>query len=207
MESPEILEGQTREAFFRKAAVSLAGTSAIMAGLPSLASAASLPESDIEILNFALTLEYLEAEFYAQAKDNIPSGPAREFASLVAEHEAEHVKALKGLLRGKAVKKPKFDFGNAVTDLPTFLKTAFVLENTGVHAYLGQAGKLKTPALLGAAASIVTVEARHAAAIALVTDQARLKGPGGITPQGGFDTPKSKAAILKAVKATGFIKS
>jgi rubrerythrin len=201
------LDGETRGAFFRKAAVSLAGTSAIMAGLPSLASAASLPKSDIAILNFALTLEYLEAEFYTQVKSNIPSNPAREFASLVAEHETEHVKALKGVLKSKAVKKPTFDFGNAVTDLPTFLKTAFTLENTGVHAYLGQAGKIKTPALLGAAASIVTVEARHAAAIALVTDQNRLKGPGGITPQGGFDTPKSMAAILKAVKATGFIKS
>ena len=208
-ETGAALDADTRGAFFRKAGVAalgVAGTSAFLGGLPSLAFGASIPKSDIAILNFALTLEYLEAEFYRQAKGNIPAGTARELASLISDHEDAHVKALKGVLKSKAVKKPKFDFGNAVTDLPTFLKTAFTLENTGVHAYLGQAGKLKTPALLGAAASIVTVEARHSAAIALVTDQSRIKGPGGIAPQGGFDTPKSKAAILKAVKATGFIK-
>ena len=139
----------------------------------------------------------MEAEFYRQAKGNIPSGPARELASLISGHEDAHVKAIKGVLKSKAVKKPKFDFGNAVTDLPMFLKTAFTLENTGVHAYLGQAGKLKTPALLGAAASIVTVEARHSAAIALIQDQSRIKGPGGITPQGGPPRPRRRCGSCR----------
>jgi hypothetical protein len=75
-----------------------------------------------------------------------------------------------------------------------------------VHAYLGQVGKIKTPAILAAAATIVTVEARHAAAVALLIDPTHVKGKNGIAPDGGFDTPRSKAAILKAVKATGFIK-
>jgi hypothetical protein len=118
-----------------------------------------------------------------------PRGPARELASLISDHEDAHVKAIKAVLKSKAVKKPKFDFGNAVTDLPTFLKTVFTLENTGVHAYLVQAGKIKTPAILKAAASIVTVEARHSAAIALIQDQNRIKGPGGITPQGDRGGP------------------
>lgn len=205
------LDAGTRAAFFRKAGlatVSLAGTGALMGGLPSLAMAArGLPKSDVAILNFALTLEFLEAEFYKQASSRLSGGSSslREFAALVAGHEATHVKTLKKVLGSKAVKTPKFDFGDTVTDAGKFAATAFVLENTGVHAYLGQAGKIKTPAILGAAATIVTVEARHAAAIALIVDQTAVKGKMGITPDGAFDVPKSKAAILKAVKATGFI--
>jgi rubrerythrin len=205
------LDGSTRGAFFRKAALAaggVVGTSAFMGGLPSIASAASLPRSDVAILNFALTLEYLESEFYKAAVPHIDrntQGSLAEFAAVVRDHELAHVAALKKVLGAKAVKKPTFDFGNAVTDLPTFLKTSFALENTGVHAYLGQAGKIKTPALLGAAASIVTVEARHASAIALLQDNTRIKGSGGISPQGSFDTPLSMKAVLAAVKKTGFI--
>src|SRR3954447_8117614 len=113
------LDADTRGAFFRKVGVTalgVAGSSAFLGGLPNLALGASIPKSDIAILNFALTLEYLEAEFYKQAKDNIPAGNARELASLISDHEDAHVKALKGVLKSKAVKKPTFDFGNAVTD-------------------------------------------------------------------------------------------
>jgi rubrerythrin len=210
-DSGAALDGDTRAAFFKKATLAvggIAGGGMLMGALPGLASAASIPKSDIAILNFALTLEYLEASFYAEAVKNIDrttQGQLYEFASVVAAHEAAHVNFLKKALGAKAVKKPKFDFGNAVTDLPTFVKTSFALENTGVHAYLGQAGKIKTPAILGAAATIATVEARHAAAIALVQSNVRIEGQGGISPSGSFDTPKSKSQILAAVKKTGFI--
>jgi hypothetical protein len=211
-ETGAALDGDTRGAFFRKAAIGaggLAGSSAFLGGLPALASAASVPKSDIAILNFALTLEYLESEFYKAAVPNINGGANATllaFATTVRDHELAHVKALQKALGSKAVKKPTFDFGAAVTDVPTFIKTSFVLENTGVHAYLGQAGKIKTPALLGAAASIVTIEARHAAAIALLQDSTAITGASGITPSGAFDTPLSMKAVLAAVKKTGFIK-
>jgi hypothetical protein len=163
-------------------------------------------KGDISILNFALTLEYLEAEFYRQAVANgALSGTTAQFAALVAGDELAHVKALQKALGKKAVGSPKFDFKNTVTDQPTFVKTAFVLENIGVHAYLGQAGKIKTPAILGAAASILTVEARHAAAIAMIAQLDNPTGAGGITPDGAFDVPLSKAKILAAVKQTGFV--
>jgi rubrerythrin len=203
------LDGDTRAAFLKKlgiGAAGLAGSSALLAGLPSIASAKGVPKSDVAILNFALTLEYLEATFYTQAATNLASSNYASFATLVRDDENAHVAALKKALGRAAVKKPTFDFGAAVTDEATFLKTSFVLENTGVAAYLGQAGKIKTPAILGAAASILTVEARHAAAIATLMNTNQLSGANGITPNGPFDKPQSKAAILKAVTATGFIK-
>ena len=203
------LDPQTRGAFLRRAgigAAGLAGAGALLGGgLPSVALGAT-PRSDVKILNYALTLEYLEAEFYAQAKQHITSGPLAAFATLVASDEAAHVAALKKALGRKAVAKPRFDFANAVTDPSTFQATAFTLENTGVGAYLGQAGHIKTPALLAAAASILTVEARHAGAIATIINTNQLSGPKGIVPNGPFDKPLSMKTVLAAVKQTGFIK-
>jgi rubrerythrin len=209
LETGSQLDGDTRASFLKKmglGAAGLAGGGMLLGGLPSIASAKGVPKSDVAILNFALTLEYLEATFYTQAATNLASSSYASFAQLVRDDENAHVAALKKALGSAAVKKPTFDFGAAVTDEATFLKTSFVLENTGVAAYLGQAGKIKTPAILGAAASILTVEARHAAAIATLMNTNQLSGANGITPNGAFDKPKSKAAILKAVTATGFIK-
>jgi hypothetical protein len=208
-ETGEQLDGHTRGAFLRRAGVGaagLAGAGALLGGIPSFALAAGTPKSDVKILNYALTLEYLEAEFYAQAKTNVTDGPLAAFATLVAADEAAHVAALKKALGKAAVAKPTFDFGSAVTDPSTFQQTAFTLENTGVGAYLGQAGNIKTPAILGAAASIMTVEARHAGAVAALINANQLAGANGITPNGAFDKPLSMSTVLAAVKKTGFIK-
>ena len=156
--------------------------------------------NDVAILNYALTLEYLEAAFYKQAVANAAYGDSadlKKFAETVAGHEAAHVKFLKGALKSSAIKSPKFDFGAAVTDKATFAATAQVLEDTGVSAYLGQVGNVLQIPVLKAAATIATVEARHAAWIRFIN---------GDTPApAGFDTAKSEKAILKAVTATKFI--
>ena len=212
-EHEQAVAADTRAAFFRKAAVgggALLASGTFMGMLPELASAKPSKQQDIKILNYALTLEYLEAAFYAQAASSgAITGDQLAFAQLVAAHEAAHVKAIKGTigaLHGKPVAKPAFDFKGTNTDPATFIPTAFVLENTGVHAYLGQAGRLKSKALLAAAASIVTVEARHASAAAILQGNAPYgSGAGSITPDGAFDTAKSMKAILKAVGDTGFI--
>ena len=192
----------TRSAFFRKsiyAGGTLAVGGLLMGGMPALASAAPSAAQDIKILNFALTLEYLEAAFYKRAlSGSALSGPARDLAKVINRHEAVHVTFLKKTLGTKAVKSPAFDFKDTVTNQDKFLATAFVLENTGVKAYLGQAGRIKNPAFLGAAATILTVEARHAGAIAQLTGMK-------VSPSGSFDVGNSMAAILKAVKGTGFI--
>ena len=157
--------------------------------------------NDVKILNFALTLEFLEAEFYKQAVANQAFGSSadlKRFAEVVADHEADHVKFLRGALGAKAIKKPTFDFGATVTDQAQFASTAQVLEDTGVSAYLGQVKHISQAAILSAAGTIATVEARHAAWIRFINS---------VTPApSDFDKPKSEKAILKAVGATGFIK-
>jgi hypothetical protein len=163
---------------------------------------------DIEILNFALTLEYLEAEFYALAvkrADSAGYGPKTKFfAQVVATHEAVHVDALKAVLGSKAVSKPAFDFKGTTRKPASFLLTAKVLEDTGVAAYAGQAPRILQPAILGPAASILAVEARHASWVR------RLIGGSGnrvLPAPTAFDAPKSMEEILEAVGATGFIKA
>ena len=204
--------GDTRAAFFRKAALgggAVLGSGAFLGMLPELAAARPSKAQDLKILNYALTLEYLEAAFYKGAvHSGSISGDALAFAKLVADHEATHVSALRKTIKslgGKPVKSPTFDFKGSNQDQATVLATAFVLENTGVRAYLGQAGRLKSKALLGAAASIVTVEARHAGAVAVLLAQSPYAGTKSITPSGAFDRSASMKAILDEVGSTGFI--
>jgi hypothetical protein len=208
-ELAEHVDPDTRAAFLKKAGLgagAIIGGGAIMGALPSLASAASIPASDIAILNFALTLEYLEAEFYRVAKaNNVGSGQDNltNFINVVAAHEAAHVAFLKGALGKKAVKKPKFDFKDTVTDQKKFQATAQVLEDTGVMAYLGQAGNIKSKKILAAAGSILPVEARHASWIRDIIGQ--FKGGSPLPAPAAFQGAKTKGQILAAVKATGFI--
>jgi len=203
-EAADAVENDTRADFFRRAGIaggSLLAGGVLMGGLPALAAAKPSKKQDGKILNYALTLEYLEAAFYKQAVANgAATGAALALATVIRDHEIAHVKFLKKALGKAAVKSPAFDFGDTVTDPNKFLQTAFVLENTGVSAYLGQAGRIKQTAVLGAAGSILTVEARHAGAIAQLIGM-------DVSPDGSFDEGKSMSQILKAVGKTGFIVS
>jgi hypothetical protein len=207
-EAAEEVSGDTRLSFLRKGAVAggaAVGGGAILSALvPGTALAAGAPpksfgKGDIGILNFALTLEYLERAFYQEAanKGKI-TGALKGFLGIVLKDEKAHVAFLKKGLGKAAVKEPKFNFQGITSDEKKFAATAFVLENTGVHAYLGQAGNIKTPKYLLAAASIVTIEARHSGAIAAITGTQ-------IAPSGPFDTGYSASKVLSAVKKTGFI--
>jgi hypothetical protein len=216
-EAQEAVAGDTRLAFLKKGAVAggaaLSGgaiLSALTGGTAMAASSAdrqrppaSFGPGDIGILNYALTLEYLEATFYAEAMKNNVAGSDKMLASFIGEtarDEAKHVAALKKGLGSKATPKPMFDFGKAVTDKATFTATSYVLENTGVHAYHGQLTNIKSSAYLIAAAEIATVEGRHAGAIALYLGKP-------IAPLSAFDSPLGAGQVLAAVKKTGFIKS
>jgi Ferritin-like domain len=212
-EAADGVAGDTRLSFLRKSAVAggamLSGGAVISALVPGVAIAAggrppaSFGKGDIGILNYALTLEYLEAAFYngATAAKLALSSQAAAFLKVVTKDENAHVAFLKKALGSKAAKEPKFDFKGANTNVETFMKTAAVLENTGVHAYSGQALNIKHAAYVKAAISILTIEARHASVIGLLND------PTGesIAPNGPFDTPLPAAKVLAAVKETGFI--
>ncbi len=149
---------------------------------------------DVGVLNFALTLEYLEAAFYAEAKKRAGArGELRSLVGLLARDEREHVEALRATIKklgGKPVAKPKFDFPYSNT--AGFLKLAQTFEDTGVSAYNGAAPAIKSKEVLAAAGSIVQVEARHAAAI-------RLQNEAEPSPQ-AFDPALEEAQVLKAVE-------
>ena len=133
--------------------------------------AAGATGGDLEILNYALTLEYLEAEYYAQGiQRGILSGRELELVTPIADHERIHVEALTATINdlgGTPVAKPTFTIpDDTYGGRDAFLQTAGAFEELGVTAYHGQVPLIASPAILGAAASIAGVESRHAAIIA-----------------------------------------
>jgi hypothetical protein len=199
--------GATRSDFIKRVGIAGAGfvsAGVLFDGLLSPAQAAistknRSKKNDVKILNYALTLEYLEAEFYAkaQASGAITDPILKNFAFVVGGHEADHVKALKAALGSAAVKKPTFDFGDTVTNQAKFQATAQVLEDTGVAAYAGQGPNIFQKAVIVPALGIHSVEARHAAWIRFIN--------GVIPAPAVIDKPKTEKAVLKAVTATGFL--
>ncbi len=195
------VHGITRSSFILRGALAAGAVSGLSAVTPFVSQAlAASSAGDLEILNFALTLEYLESDFYNVKGRTVGlSGQAKSYATLFGEEEQDHVQALTTVIKqlgGTPVKKPTFAF--PVTSQSSFLALASVLENTGVGAYNGAAPSLQSKTVLAAAGSIVQVEARHAAAINLLIGQRP-------TPNGGFDVPLTKAEVL--AKAGPLIKA
>jgi hypothetical protein len=208
-------EGDSRRSFLKKAGLggaAVMGSGALLAALTPAGAAAAkgkgrppakFGKGDIGILNYALTLEYLEAAFYNEATKNKVASGSQESAFLkaVTADENAHVAFLKKALGSKAVGAPKVDFGDA-TSKAKWLPTSMVLENTGVKAYGGQALNISSPAYITAALSIWAVEARHASVAGLLVKAA----PTSISPEKGpFQTTATAAEVLKAVEGTGFL--
>jgi rubrerythrin len=198
-EAADRVSGDSRARFLAKAGMfggGLLGSGALLGLAADGAQAAT--KGDISILNFALTLEYLEAAFYAEAnKMGALSGETKLFAKVVAAHEATHVATLKQVLGSAAVKSPKFNFRGTTESASKFRATAQTLEDTGVSAYKGQAPKIRSDAYLAAALAIHTVEARHAAWIREIR--------GASPAPAAFDKPLTKKQVLSAVAGTRFI--
>ncbi len=153
----------------------------------------------IDVLNYALTLEYLEAEFYRQGNEaDLLDGKAKKYLKVIQKDEETHVWALQDTIKKlgeTAVPAPEVDFGGAFKSKASYLETAFTFENLGVSAYLGAAPSLfKEKALLSAAASIFGVEARHAAILGVLQHK---EAEGGVY-MGAFEKPASRDAVLRA---------
>jgi Ferritin-like domain len=159
--------------------------------------AAQYSGADVEILNFALGLERLQAAFYARAVDGgAIDGDPLEFARVAAEHEAAHVEALVAILGADAADEPELDFGDATSSAEAFLTAAVALEDLGVAAYNGQAANLSARAL-ATTAGIASVDARHAAWIRSLAG----KNPAAKPVDAGRPAPEIEAAVA----ATGFV--
>jgi hypothetical protein len=201
-ENAPLGETVARGRFLRRALV--AGGTVVLGGvaiggLPRVAVSAPSPEQDARILNFALLLEYLEAAFYGDAeRRGLLRGELGEFARVVGDHERSHVAFLKGALGRAARKPPTFDFGRATSDSQLFSTAAAALEDMMVAAYNGQATNLTTKAFT-AAATIVSVEARHAAWIRDII--------GKTAAPDATDTPLTEAEVRAAMAKTGFVRA
>lgn len=217
-EAMDALDGDTRSQFLRRAGLAggaVVGGGAILGALAPSALAFSTGDrpprafgkGDYGILNYALTLEYLESSFYNEATQQQRNNPflktAQEhtFLRTVTKDENAHVKALKMALGKHAIKKPTFDFHGDTSNRARFLTAAFTFENVGVSAYSGQAFNIKDPAYLAVAISIVTIEARHAAVVGLIRNGSEY----GITPNGPFDKPAGATQVLKDVASLHYI--
>jgi len=190
------VHGVTRSAFILRGTLAVAGLYGAGAVGPfvgrSLAQDGGA-NGDVEILNFALTLEYLEAEFYRRALDLDLSAEVKALAVTLGAHEAAHVSALTETIEaldGTPAKEPKFSF--PIKDEVSFLELAQTLEDTGVSAYNGAAPAISSPEVLAAAGSIVQIEARHAADIRRARGEPQAPEP--------FDKALEMPDVLKAVK-------
>jgi rubrerythrin len=158
-------------------------------------STSSSATGDIAILNYALTLEYLEREFYAKVvASGLFGGKVAGLIKDFGSQEATHVEALKGAvskLGGTPVANPngKFPIENA----NQVAQLAYTVENLGAAAYLGQAPNIQSPEVLATALAIHSVEARHAATLGTLVKKS-------LTPDGAFAKPDDMSTVLAAVK-------
>jgi hypothetical protein len=206
MRAPELanidVEGFTRESFLIKGAVAAGAVYGVSSVAPFVSQAlAQGGGGDLGVLNFALTLEYLEDAFYTMALSKVSlSGDAKKVATTIQKDEAQHVQALTATIKklgGKPAAKPGVDFGKAFASQKSFLTTAQTFEDLGVGAYNGAGPTIKSKQVLAAAGSIVQIEGRHAGVIRLLN--------GATIAPSAFDKGIPMDQVL--MKAKPFIKS
>ena len=153
---------------------------------------------DEAILNYALTLEYVQDSFYSEVERiGALSGGLAEQAKVVAAHERAHVKAFREVLGSRAVKRPRFDFRGATEDPSASARPRSPSRTSRSPPTRRQAPLIQNRGYLVPALAIHSVEARHAAWIR------RLAGDGPAAD--AFDEPRSKRSTLAIVADTHFV--
>ena len=174
---------------------SKSSSSSSASSAPATTAGTSSSGGDLAILNYALTLEYLESEFYKKVTaSGLFSGKVAVLIKGFGTQEQEHVVALKSTvmkLGGTPSPKPNGKF--PINSAGSVAMLAYTVENLGANAYLGQAGNIQSKEVLAAALSIHTVEARHAATLATLVKKS-------VTPDGAFAKPADMSTVLAAVK-------
>jgi ferritin-like protein len=197
LESIAILQGETRAGFLRKAALGSAGMLAVLAAPARAADSVS----DVEILNFGLRFERLQATFYTQADElgTIRKMPAakQHWAEVLGAHERAHVRILKKILGDKAGKRPFFDFHGVTETDDRFTRTAVAMEDLTVALLAGVTPRLHDRRLTAALFGLLTTEARHAAWARNIV---------GTTPVGrSVDQARTLDSVRGTVSRTHFI--
>jgi rubrerythrin len=156
---------------------------------------AANPKADLDIVNYALTLEFLETDFYAKVvASGLFKGAQLDTIKRFGAEEQQHVDALTAAVKqmgGTPAARPKTKF--PLANAKSVLELAATVENLGAAAYLGQAGRIQNKDILAAALSIHTVEGRHASALNLLLKKS-------VTPDGAFAKPASMEAVMAKVK-------
>ncbi len=200
----------SRRSLLSKSALIGGGAALALTAMPAFKASAQsdvLPvdpyfATDIDVLNYALTLEHLEATFY---REGLAQFGSADFGSetiyplllVIRDHEAAHVDALTSVildLGGEPVQEAVYDFG--YSDVTSFLYTSAALENTGVSAYIGASPSLAaltyTPALVTSALGILAVEARHASFVGALLNNADFQPYPNVV-----DSPLTPAEVLE----------
>ena len=190
--------GSTAVAAFLAACGDDSGTTTTTSTMGSSGGAsetAQFGKGDVGILNYALTLEYLETAFYADVvKSGLFKGADLETIRKFGAEEAEHVEALTAAVKqlgGKPAPEPKAEF--PLKSAKSVLELAATVENLGAAAYLGQAPNIQSPEVLASALAIHSVEGRHAATLNTLLGES-------ITPDGAFAKPADVKTVLKSVE-------
>lgn len=190
------MAGGAGAASFGAFVLAACGSSSKTASTATVATnASSTSTGDLAILNYALTLEYLETTFYEKVvASGLFSGSVGSLIKTFGGQEKTHVEALKGAvekLGGTPAANPNGKF--PITSASQVAQLAYTVENLGASAYLGQAAKIQSPEILATALAIHTVEARHAATLGTLVKKS-------LTPDGAFAKPADMSTVLAAVK-------
>jgi rubrerythrin len=194
------MAGGTGAASFAAFVLAACGSSGKSSSSSSTSAAATTSATgsntgDLAILNYALTLEYLETAFYEKVvASGLFSGKVASVIKMFGGQEKTHVEALKGAvekLGGTPAANPNGKF--PMTSATQVAELAYTVENLGAAAYLGQAGNIQSPEILATALAIHTVEARHAATLGTLVKKS-------LTPDGAFAKPAEMSTVLAAIK-------